>query len=124
MDKIGKKIQQLRAEHDKSAAELAEALGKKCPNRKQYVYDLEKGRIQKIDLKTLGAIASFFQVPISYFLNHVSDAGVNSNKQEMFVINKDNDNTDWKQKYYELLEECSKLKTLLMNSQLKDSKKI
>lgn len=110
----------LRISKKVSADDLAEALGKTGANRKQYVYDLERGRIKRIDLTTLIAITKKLKVPISYFL----DVNETERKDGSDTISIDEKviESGWREKYYEAIKENSELKTKIIEliSTIKD----
>ena len=97
MEKIGKKIRQLRVGVNMSADDLAAAMGREGENRKQYVYDLERGRIKRIDLETLSKIAETFKMPLSYFLD-VSPGSVKKNNGTKVAIDDKTIEAGWKEK--------------------------
>ena len=112
MEKIGKKIRQLRGSMDMSADDLAAAMGREGENRKQYVYDLERGRIKRIDLDTLSKIAETFNVPLNFFLE-VSPGSVKNSSTKVSIDDKTIE-AGWKEKYYESVQANSELKSQII----------
>lgn len=112
MYNIGKKIKQLRIRDNMSADQLAQTLGKSGLNKKQFTYDLEKGRIKRIDLETLTKIASTFNVNLSYFIDESLD-GVKTASNKIAIDDKTIE-AGWKEKYLEVLKENSDLKSKII----------
>lgn len=112
MYNIGNKIKQLRIRDNMSADQLAENLGKNGQNKKQFTYDLEKGRIKRIDLETLTKIASIFNVNLSYFIDESLD-GIKTASNKIAIDDKTIE-AGWKEKYLEVLKENSELKSKII----------
>jgi len=113
MESIGNKVKELRIRDKLSADQLAEKLGKENSNRKQYIYDLEAGRIKRIDIELLTKIAEVFKIPITHFMTFgVTDPNSNNDQVKLPIIA----NTDsyWKVKYDELMQENSSLKSQII----------
>lgn len=113
MDKFGKKIKELRISRDMSGNDLAEKLGKTGPSKKQYIYDLEAGRIKRVDLELLNKLSEIFKVPIKHFMNEELVSGTNSDGN-VFINTKENNADYWKEKYNEALKEISNLKSKII----------
>lgn len=108
MEKFGKRIKNLRISRDMSENDLAEKLGKTGPSKKQYIYDLEAGRIKRIDLELLTKLSEIFKVPIRHFM------GEEEENENVFVSATGNNEEYWKGKYMECLNENSKLKSKII----------
>jgi len=113
MENIGKLVKELRIRDKLSADQLAEKLGKTNSNRKQYVYDIEAGRIKRIDIELLANIAEVFKVPMSHFLTFEGE-DLNSNSKQVKLPVVANPDGYWKEKYDELMQENSNLKSQII----------
>jgi transcriptional regulator with XRE-family HTH domain len=88
MKKIGDEIKKLRIENGLSADELAARLGRKGINRKQYVYDIENGKIQKIEPVLLRRICAIFNITPNHFYSYLSSEQIDyfQTAEEMPVL--------------------------------------
>ena len=109
MEKIGKKIRQFRKAANLSADDLAGAIGRIGENRKQYVYDLERGRIKKIDIETMSKIAEILGTPINYFIEE-ERGSIHKNVGKVSIDDRTIE-IGWKEKYLKLVEQNSELKS-------------
>lgn len=108
MNKLGEKVKHIRNERGISADKLAELIGKTGTNRSQYIYDLEGGRIRRIDLGTLKKVANALKVDSSEF---ITDDFLNSNGNNQSIIDVKNMEINYQEKYIKLLEEYKKLQS-------------
>lgn len=110
MKKIGSIVKELRLSAEMSADSLAEKLGRTGISKKQYVYDIEKGRLKRIDIETLKKISNIFNVPLESFIN-IDPENQTHNSVKVHFRNDVPNTINWQQKYVLLLEEHSELKS-------------
>lgn len=113
MKELGKKIRELRKKQNISADDLAKKLGKEGGNKRQFLYDIEKGRVKKINLKILEDLAKELSVSSSEFLDLTSKSQVYF--EESYLQKKSKKNATLHEKYTKLLEENSKLKSQIID---------
>lgn len=103
----GALIKRLRKQNRLSADHLAELIGKTTANRKQYIYDIESGKIKKIDILTLKRLSKALSVTfteLTLFSPKELDVVLPPALGPTFEEN------NWKEKYYLQLHEISNLK--------------
>lgn len=116
MENIGKRIKSLRIQHGMSADQLAGILGKKGENRKQFIYDLESGRVKRLSMDILSKLSEALNISLTSLIQ-----SENKNNQHVDNLSAMNGSDDWESKYCSLerkyvstLEECSRLKSKII----------
>ena len=113
MKNFGEKVKELRISHGMSGNELATKLGRGGNSKKQYVYDLESGKIKKFDLGLINKLMDVFDVSMDYFMENDTVEG-KAESNDLFVRNDIESEKYWKLKYYESIKEISQLKTKII----------
>lgn len=123
MKKIGEIVKAKRKALNISADELAGLMGKKGSNRKQYVYDIERGRSKRIKIEVLNQLASIFEAPLEDFIT-LNEDEVKGTMENLVPLQDDNGKTVqyWERKYMDAMEEISNLKSQIIVLMNKNSK--
>lgn len=110
MKNLGKTVKELRIQRGFSADKLAEKIGKKGANRSQYVYDLEKDKVKRVDLRTIKSLANALGVNPGVLL----DGGTVDENENQAIFEVIKPEVDYQEKYIKLLEDYKKLQQKLI----------